>query len=215
MKQPCTRREGVVDEVGGRRVPDPYRWLEPDDSAECARWLAAQQRWLQEQAGAWQGAREVFGGLLGRFVDAGSAVAPVSSPPVWRAGRRFFLQRAAGQERPVLMARDAQEGPAGGPRSAADRPERAHGVVGVAAVVDGPAVACHLVVGASEAPLLQVVDVSAGRSVGPVLRPGRMTAVAWLPGDRGLFYVTCPADGGPRQVRLHAPAPLCSALVSV
>jgi prolyl oligopeptidase len=32
----------LVDELHGRRVADPYRWLEADDDPECTRWLAEQ-----------------------------------------------------------------------------------------------------------------------------------------------------------------------------
>ncbi|MFD7660962.1 hypothetical protein ACFV4N_43920, partial [Actinosynnema sp. NPDC059797] len=56
----------------------------------------------------------------------------------------------------------------------------------------------------SEDPVLHVVDVADGRPVCPPVRPGRATAVAWLPRDAGFYYATCPADDD-RQVRLRLP----------
>lgn len=42
MGSPLARRMPLVDELHGRRVADPYRWLEADDDPECTRWLAEQ-----------------------------------------------------------------------------------------------------------------------------------------------------------------------------
>ena len=41
---PAAHRTDHVDELHGRRVDDPYRWLEHVDAEETSAWTAAQQR---------------------------------------------------------------------------------------------------------------------------------------------------------------------------
>ena len=52
-RRPTSRREyppaprlGVVDELHGEQVSDPYRWLEDPDSAETQAWADAQDELL-------------------------------------------------------------------------------------------------------------------------------------------------------------------------
>ena len=42
IKYPATHKDNTVDTYFGTKVPDPYRWLEDDRSAETAAWVKAQ-----------------------------------------------------------------------------------------------------------------------------------------------------------------------------
>ena len=42
MRYPETKRDSTVDTYHGVTVPDPYRWLEDDTSADTAAWVEAQ-----------------------------------------------------------------------------------------------------------------------------------------------------------------------------
>src|SRR5262245_10441951 len=44
LKYPESRKTDQTDDYFGTRIADPYRWLEDDNSAETAAWVAAQNR---------------------------------------------------------------------------------------------------------------------------------------------------------------------------
>jgi prolyl oligopeptidase len=44
MRYPETRKSDQVDTYFGVRVPDPYRWLEDETSADTARWVEAENK---------------------------------------------------------------------------------------------------------------------------------------------------------------------------
>ena len=41
LRYPVAQKGDVVDDYGGTKVPDPYRWMEALDSKEVAEWVAA------------------------------------------------------------------------------------------------------------------------------------------------------------------------------
>src|SRR5947209_15934902 len=80
----------LVEQLHGREVADPYRWLEADDDPECTRWLAQQDRWYASHAAQWP-SRAGFAELLRRHSTVGGGGMATVSPPVWRL---FDLRRA-------------------------------------------------------------------------------------------------------------------------
>src|SRR6476646_6964302 len=44
MPYPQTAKGSVVDDYFGTKVPDPYRWLENDTSAETKSWVIAENK---------------------------------------------------------------------------------------------------------------------------------------------------------------------------
>jgi prolyl oligopeptidase len=179
---PPARRDDIAEQIHGRLVRDPYRWLEDAGSEETTSWLAAQDALL---AGfmARLGDRQALAARITDLLGAGSVGAPV-----WRGERQFFTRRAAGQEHAVLCTAT----PSAGERVLIDptaidgngtttldawHPDR-----------DGRLLAYQLSTGGDEESLLRVMDVATGQDIdGPIDRC-RYTDVAWLPGGKAFYY---------------------------
>ncbi|MEY9212076.1 S9 family peptidase [Thermobifida halotolerans] len=199
---PPARREAVVDELHGRVVADPYRWLEDGESAECRTWLADQEELFTRHARTWR-CRDAFAALLEELTAEGGAAVPVLSVPVVRGGRRFLLRRAPGQQLPVLVVTDAD----GGERTLLNPLDLD---ASATTTLDawrpswtGDLVAYQVSHRGEERPTLRVLDAATGRTVDGPLRPGRATPVAWLPDDTGFYYVDTPDGSSARRLRLH------------
>ncbi|OUD03129.1 hypothetical protein CA983_11375, partial [Streptomyces swartbergensis] len=203
---PAAARLPLVDELHGRRIPDPYRWLEDDQDPARERWLTEQQQLFAAHAPTWA-SRQYFRTALEELQQLGGALVPVVTPPVWRGDRRFFLRRDHGAQLPMLLAAEgAHEGQerervlvdpialdaAGLTLLSAWRPSWT-----------GRLVAFQLTHRGSESPELRVLDVASGQVADGPLQLGRPTAVAWLPDDSGFYYVTHGSGPDSRGVRLH------------
>ncbi|MFC3985332.1 prolyl oligopeptidase family serine peptidase [Streptosporangium jomthongense] len=183
MIYPPAEREPVVDLLGGRAVPDPYRWLEDGDDPRTRDWLAAQDELWRAHAATLPG-RDGWHARVAALTEAGTA-----GTPMWRGGRRFFLRRTAGQEHAVLYTAAAGENV----RALVDP-----GVLDPGGLVtldhwqpdaEGRLLAFQLSRNGDEHSRLYVADVMTGEVVdGPVDRC-RYSPVAWLPGGKAFFYV--------------------------
>src|SRR5215475_7148498 len=180
---PAARRSDVVEQLAGRRVADPYRWLEDPDSAESRAWLAAQD----ELAAGYLAALPGRAALAERI--AGLASTGLVSSPVWRGERCFFLRREPGQEHATLLTSAPGEpdrtlldpmalDPSGAATLDAWQPDN-----------DGRRLAYQVSHGGDEEAVLQVMDVASGERVDGPINRCRYTQVAWLPGGEAYYYV--------------------------
>jgi prolyl oligopeptidase len=93
---PVAERLDLTEEIHGRLVADPYRWLEDAGDPRTLAWCAEQARWQERWRGAAASGR--LRRRLAELAGAGSV-----SVPAWRGERRFFTRRGPGQEHPVLL----------------------------------------------------------------------------------------------------------------
>ena len=113
---PPTKKGMDVDEVAGKAVPDPDRWLEGSDpktgtSLEISAWQEKQHAYAETYLATLPG-RSVLERQLKAMLETKVSV------PVMRGQRSFFLARAPGQDRSVLMLEDrTSRGDAGGTKT--------------------------------------------------------------------------------------------------
>ena len=180
---PEARRLDLTEEILGRQVSDPYRWMEEADRAERADWLRAQSALFAEQREGWPG-RDILAERVRELLSVG-----VVGTPTWRGERSFFTRRDPGQEHAVLCTQAVPGGPvevlidpvaidpSGLTTLDAWQPDK-----------EGRLLAYQLSEGGDEESLLRVLDVGTGSLVdGPIDRC-RYSNVAWLPGGKAFYY---------------------------
>ncbi len=101
---PPTRKDDVVDTLHGVQIPDPYRWLEDQNSAETRAWIEAQDACTAAVLDAVPGRAKISARL--------SELMKVDSyhPPVERNGVYIFEKRRADQELFVIYVRHGRDG---------------------------------------------------------------------------------------------------------
>jgi prolyl oligopeptidase len=96
LAYPPARRQDLTETLHGRKIFDPYRWLEDPASPDTNEWLRAQDDVYATYLARTPG-REAFGERLTELLGAGAV-----GTPTWRGNRQFYTRREAGQEHAVL-----------------------------------------------------------------------------------------------------------------
>ncbi|GEA88448.1 prolyl oligopeptidase family serine peptidase [Cellulomonas cellasea] len=211
---PPAERLDLVEDLHGRPVADPYRWLEDPQDARTQAWSDA-----QDGLYAAYRARLVHGeatpdGSAETAAGGSPEVAPADGPmstarltarlrellgagfvgtPAWRGDRRFFARRSGDQEHAVVVV--AEPAPDGGTVERVLLDPVALDPAGTTTLdawqpsKEGDLLAYQVSSGGTEESVLHVLDVATGALVdGPIDR-ARYSPVAWLPGGEAFYYV--------------------------
>ena len=187
---PATRRDDVIETLHGRRVADPYRWLEDEHAPEVQAWMDAQDAYAREVLGALPG-RERFAARLRElfYFDAIGA-------PLHRGGRHFYSRKHKDREKTVVYWRDER----GEERVLFDpNTWSADGSVGLGGwwpSWDGARVAYAVKQHNSDETITRVRDVARGEDLPDELAGTKYAAMSWTPDDRGFYYTYVPPVGG-------------------
>ena len=193
-----TRREAVVDVLHGRRVEDPYRWLEDDASGEVRTWTEAENAVTRRVLDGIPERAAIRAGVE-KLVSIGEVFTP--EPRKLRSGTwRYFYRRRAGlQNQPVLYARD---GLAGADHQVVDpNAMAADGTVSLDWFYpspDGTKVAYGLSRNGDEESTLRVAVIDPGwrmRELPDEIPRTRYCSLAWLPNGKGFYYTRFPKKG--------------------
>jgi len=181
MRYPDAHREPIVEQIAGRDVADPYRWLEDPDAPPTRTWSEAQDALWHAWSGEQPGREALTDELL--------ALTPgMRGLPVVVGERTFSTERLPGEDHAAICVEDAA-----GTRRLVDPnvldPAGTTTLDGWSPSLEGDRLAYLLSSGGDEESRLWVLDVDSGELLdGPIDRM-RYSPLAWLPGGEELLYV--------------------------
>lgn len=181
---PQARRSDVVDDYHGRRIPDPYRWLEDPESTETKTFVDAQNAISAPYLAGLPGRQQ----LLNRMTELWDY--PRTGAPIKRGSVSVWSHNDGLLDQPVHLVQ--REG--GEPEILLDpnalSEDGAVAVVLTALSPDGRYFAYAVSEAGSDRQELRVRDVSTGQDLDDHLQHLRFTSLEWL-GD-GFFYTRWP-----------------------
>ncbi|MGD9688289.1 MAG: prolyl oligopeptidase family protein [Phycisphaerales bacterium] len=180
---PQTRTDGTVDEHFGTKVPDPYRWLEDDNSAETAAWVKAQNE-VTEAYLANVPQRPAIKARLTRLWDYEKFGLPI------KEGGRYFYSRNDGlQPQNVLYVCDSLDGPA---RVLLDpntyRADGTAALTSIAITDDGKHMAYGMAEAGSDWESFRVRTVADGKDTADEVNWVKFSEASWTKDGAGFFY---------------------------
>lgn len=181
LTYPETAKTDVVDTYFGTSVPDPYRWLENDTSAQTAAWVAAQNKATGEYL-----SKIPFRGALLRRLTAVADYEKIGAPTK-KHGKYYFYKNDGLQNQSVLYVQDSLDGEA---RVMLD-PNKlsADGTValtGTSFSHDGKRMAYTISRSGSDWTEIYVIDTESGQTLDDHIVWAKFTGAAWH-GD-GFYY---------------------------
>ncbi|MDT4968316.1 MAG: prolyl oligopeptidase [Acidobacteriota bacterium] len=205
-KPPDARRSDCQDQLAGRWVSDPYRWME-EDTPELRRWVLAQHEYTKARLSALpalEGIRRRLDELMRT-----SAMGTVT-----RVGKRnFFRQRHKDHELAALYSQDV---PHGTPQLLIDpsqlSADRSITLADTHPSRDGSLIAYRLSLAGNSCMALYVMDVDS-KELLPDVIPGDVNPVAhawhtrnrvvWVPDSSGFYYTRCPRAAPAGEARFN------------
>ncbi|HEU4405112.1 MAG TPA: prolyl oligopeptidase family serine peptidase [Polyangiaceae bacterium] len=170
----------MTDVHFGRRVVDPYRWLEETSAPEVVGWLRAQNDYARRALDRTPGRAA----MLARLHELDAETTRVEQALV-AGGGLFFSERPPGRQKFRVRHRP----PGGAERSAVDIEASAFSAVDYfTPSPDGRSLAYGASEGGGEDSTLFVVDAASGRPLGPPVPHARAAFVTWAPEGDAFFY---------------------------
>jgi prolyl oligopeptidase len=183
MKYPATKKVDVVDDYHGRKVADPYRWLEDTESEATAAWIE-QQNDLTQAYLASIPERSSMKQRLERLWNYERFGLPSHK------GQTYFYTHNDGlQNQDVLYKATSLEAPREVLLNANQLSDDGTvALAGTAISEDGRLLAYGIADGGSDWRTWKVRDVRTGEDLEDVIQWVKFSGIAWTPDGSGFFY---------------------------
>ena len=187
---PVTRKDATVDVLHGVSIPDPYRWLEDQDSPETRAWLEAENRCTDAALKSLPG-REQITKRLSELQKT-----DVYNTPLRRGGDYFFSKRAASQDLYVICRRHGLNGADEvliDPQGLSADHSTSVGLRDVSA--DGSILAYAVRAGGKDEVAMHFLDVKTRHDLPDVLPVADYFSSGFEPSGKGVYYSRSTPDG--------------------
>jgi prolyl oligopeptidase len=188
LAYPAARRDALVEEHFGTKVPAPYRWMEELDAPEVTQWVEAENRltfgfldgipqrpWIRDRlTKLWNYER-------------------VGVPERNAAGELFFSRNSGLQNQSPVYEQaslDAQPKQILDPNALS--PDGSVALLGDAPSPDGRYLAYALSEGGSDWRTIHVLDLRSGKETGDRVQWAKFSGISWTRDDGGFYYSRFP-----------------------
>ncbi|HWE29394.1 MAG TPA: prolyl oligopeptidase family serine peptidase [Polyangia bacterium] len=188
MKYPETKRDAVVDDVHGVKIPDPYRWLEDAGKPDVKAWMAAEDKLARGVLSQLPGRDK----LIARLKEL--LYLETFTPPHHFGNRYFYTRRHKDKEKAILYWKEG----AGGDEKVLLDPNTLSPDGSTSLGVwnpswDGKTLVYGLKPNNSDETILHVMNVATGKvSDVDVIAGGKYAGPSWTPRGDGFYYVWVP-----------------------
>ena len=195
MRIVSTRKVELVEQLHGKAVADPYRWLEDGEAPEVRAWTDAQNAVTRAAINAIPGG-DGLRAEIRKLLEIGYCSTPEIRTMKSGVCRYFHMRREGAQNQGVLYVRDGVDGTSRVLLDAATL--SADGTTALDwwyPSSDGALVAWGKSESGSEESTLYVRDVETGKDLPDRIPYTMHASVAWLPDGSGFYYSRYPAPG--------------------
>ena len=187
---PKARVEVVEDTLHGKKVADPYRWLEDSSNPDTQQFMKDELAYTHSLLDR-QPQKERIHTRLSELLQIGSVESPAVEGVLY-----FHTRRDGGQNQPVLYVR---QGVNGNDRELVNvNSLAADGTVALDwwdVSPKGKYLAYGTSPGGSEISMLHVIDVATGKLLAENIDRCRAASIGWLPDSTGFYYTKYPRPG--------------------
>ena len=187
LNYPTARRDDIVNDYFGTKVPAPYEWMEDLNSPEVQQWVTAENKLTDDYFSK----VPIRGWINQRLTDLWNY--PKAGVPDEEGGRLFFRKNSGLQNQSVVYVQDGLQGEA---RELLNpnvlSPDGSLALAGYVPSPDGKLLAYQLSEGGSDWQTIHLLDVSTGKTLDDAVRWVKFSGVAWTKDNRGFFYSRYP-----------------------
>ena len=185
LKPPKAKRVNFVEDIHGRKIPDPYRWLENQWSKETRAWLKEQKTYAQTILNS-----------LPALESIRTELKPIYeveriSQPTYTEGRYYYTRRPRGAERSSIYSRESLEGEEKlvvEPTEISDDPTVTIGLQGVYA--KGKFLVYYVRDGGEDEVTIRIRDLETGKDLDDVIPRGMNSRFSFNHAGDGFYYTT-------------------------